>query len=262
MFELEYAVDSEDEPQHVNAVGLLGSPVDDPTTYYAIGKFDKQLCRFDAESKVCWDTELEVKANAGAVGGVNYYYSSNLGQEDTRIHVVEGINSDTPTFHGSDTNKFAVSSSLFDDEILDYAYVSEADGTTRIDDDENQGLYLIGLSSDLKVFIAKIKDGLPSEYAVVPGTADWAGWAALQAGDEDEASEEEASDEAEESDETEESDEAEESDEDSEEGEEEDGEEEEDSEEGEEEEDSEEDAGDAPTYQPTENPEQRLAGAP
>ena len=90
------------------------------------------------------------------------------------------------------------SSSLFDDEILDYAYVSEADGTTRIDDDENKGLYLIGLSKDLKVFIAKIKDGLPEAYAVVPGTADWAGWAALQAGDEDEASEEEASDEEEE----------------------------------------------------------------
>ena len=70
---------------------------------------------------------------------MNYYYSSNLGQEDTRIHVVEGINSDTPTFHGSDTNKFAVSSSLFDDEILDYAYALEADGTTRIDDDENKG---------------------------------------------------------------------------------------------------------------------------
>ena len=130
---------------------------------------------------------------------------------------------------------------MFDDEILDYAYVSEADGTTRIDDDENKGLYLIGLSKDLKVFIAKIKDGLPEAYAVVPGTADWAGWAALQAGDEDEASDEEEEEE--------------------EEGEEEDGEEEEDSEEGEEEEDSEEDAGDAPTYQPTENPERRLAGA-
>ena len=148
MFELEFALDEEGDSQHVNAVGLLGSPVGDPTVYYAIGKFDKQLCRFDAEQKICFDTELEVKANAGAVGGVNYYYSSNLGQEDTRIHVVEGINSDTPTFHGSDTNKFAVSSSLFDDEILDYAYVSEADGTTRIDDDENKGLYLIGLSKD------------------------------------------------------------------------------------------------------------------
>ena len=104
--------------------------------------------------------------------------------------------------------KLRRSSSLFDDEILDYAYVSEADGTTRIDDDENKGLYLIGLSKDLKVFIAKIKDGLPEAYAVVPGTADWA--AALQAGDEDEASEEEAFDERDDEDEDEASDEAEE----------------------------------------------------
>ena len=65
---------------------------------YAIGKFDKRR-RFDAEQKICFDTELEVKANAGPQW-MNYYYSSNLGQEDTTLNVVEGINSDTPTFHG------------------------------------------------------------------------------------------------------------------------------------------------------------------
>ena len=38
----------------------------------------------------------------------------------------------THAFHGSDTNKFAVSSSLFDDEILDYAYVQNADGAGQL----------------------------------------------------------------------------------------------------------------------------------
>ena len=36
MFELEFALDDEGDSQHVNAVGLLGSPVGDPTVYYAI----------------------------------------------------------------------------------------------------------------------------------------------------------------------------------------------------------------------------------
>ena len=166
LFELEFS-----EDQHVNAVGLLGSPVTDPTTFYAIGKFDDSLCRFDDEAKVCFGTELEVKANAGVVGGVNYYYALNLGQENTRIHVVEGVNGDFPVFHSND-EQFAVSSSLFEDEILDFAFVSEA-GRTVIDDDENQGLYLIGLARDLSVFVAKITDGIPSHYAVVRGTADW-----------------------------------------------------------------------------------------
>ena len=176
---------------------MFATPPDDPTTYYAFGEFQNKLCRFDSEKMHCFGPELQVKANAGpasrvrkilrgacgcgaacsqrtpwvirrrehrptrragTIGGINYYYSKNLGDDDDAVYVVEGVNGDYPTFH--DETRFSLSYDLFSGGVLDLAAVAETDGVPRVEDETTEGLYLLGLAEDFSVLIAREPSGI------------------------------------------------------------------------------------------------------
>ncbi|KAH8051810.1 DNA binding protein [Aureococcus anophagefferens] len=162
---------------HINAAAIFtgGDPTDLGSSNYAMASFGGYLCRFDAASKVCFDTPLEYESpNVGAIVGTNYYYAKNVGRDGGEgFYYVGEINGDAPFFYEDAT--FGVSEDLYTGAVLDVAAVEEHDGDTKVIDGEGGRGYLVGLGGAYELLVVRLGEetGEPEAYAVLESSVDW-----------------------------------------------------------------------------------------
>ncbi|KAH8079152.1 DNA binding protein [Aureococcus anophagefferens] len=162
---------------HINAAAIFtgGDPTDLGSSNYAMASFGGYLCRFDASSKVCFDTPLEYESpNVGAIVGTNYYYAKNVGRDGGEgFYYVGEINGDAPFFYEDAT--FGVSEDLYTGAVLDVAAVEEHDGDTKVIDGEGGRGYLVGLGGAYELLVVRLGEetGEPEAYAVLESSVDW-----------------------------------------------------------------------------------------
>ena len=158
---------------HINAVALYDGG---DAGQFAFASMDGELCRFDADDRVCFSTELGLggKPNVGAIIDQTYYYTRSLGNGKSTgrsIYIVDSIQDDEPSFSLEVLVEF--SEDLISGKILDLAGIMEGNGVCVTTDCD--GRYLLGLAKDFSLLLVRVngESHLPEAYAYLPSTVDW-----------------------------------------------------------------------------------------